>query len=150
MSLHLRPARPEEAGALTELAVASKAHWGYSPEFLAGCREVLRIEPRRIRTEPHTVAEVGGQVVGFYSLMVGENAVLDKLFVSPEVIGQGVGRSLWTHLLAEVERAGYRELTWDADPHAEAFYRAMGAQTMGEAVSEVDPQRRLPLMRYGF
>ena len=31
----LRPARPEEAGLLSDLALRSKAHWGYPPDFLA-------------------------------------------------------------------------------------------------------------------
>ena len=35
---HLRPAEPDEAAALTDLALAAKASWGYDADFMARCR----------------------------------------------------------------------------------------------------------------
>ena len=37
----IRRARPEEAGALSDLAIRSKGHWGYDVAFLASCRAEL-------------------------------------------------------------------------------------------------------------
>ena len=37
----LRAARPEEAAAISALALRSKAHWGYDEAFLAACRAEL-------------------------------------------------------------------------------------------------------------
>ena len=39
--MDIRPARPEEAGAISALALRSKGHWGYDPAFLEACREDL-------------------------------------------------------------------------------------------------------------
>ena len=39
--LALRPARPEEAPALTELCLRSKAVWGYDAAFMQACRREL-------------------------------------------------------------------------------------------------------------
>jgi hypothetical protein len=39
-------------------------------------------------------------------------------------------------------------MTIDADPHAEAFYLAMGAVRVGEAASESIPGRSLPRLAY--
>ena len=33
----------DEADRLSDLAFRSKAHWGYSPEFMEACREELRV-----------------------------------------------------------------------------------------------------------
>jgi len=37
----IRFAKPEEALLLNELALRSKVHWGYEPDFLASCKEEL-------------------------------------------------------------------------------------------------------------
>lgn len=43
-----------------------------------------------------TVAEVGGAVVGFAALRFDE-AKLDQIFVAPDRLGQGVGKTLMAH-----------------------------------------------------
>ncbi|MDP9764334.1 GNAT family N-acetyltransferase [Deinococcus enclensis] len=147
--MRLRPARPDEADTLTGVAMAAKAHWGDDPAFLAGCLEVLRVDRSRMEIEPHVVAEQDGEVVGFYSVQLdGDPAVLDKLYVLPAEMGRGVGRALWAHMVAALRARDLRAVTLDADPHALPFYTRMGARQIGEAVSEVDPARRLPRMRF--
>ena len=69
--MQLRPARPDEAGLLSDLAVRSKAHWGYDDEFLAGSRIKLAIRPDEVVPWRVTVAEVDGAVAGFYALEGG-------------------------------------------------------------------------------
>lgn len=44
----IRDARPDEAGELTELALRSKAHWGYDEAFMASCREELTVRPSEV------------------------------------------------------------------------------------------------------
>jgi hypothetical protein len=63
----IRAARPAEAGALTALALAAKAHWGYPASFMARCRAALTIEPAMIRRHVFRLAEgEGGVILGFY------------------------------------------------------------------------------------
>ena len=57
------------------------------------------------------------------------------------------GRLLFAHAVATARRLGYQTLTIEADPFAEAFYRAMGAERVGEVPSEVAAGRMLPLLR---
>ncbi|MEU4236164.1 hypothetical protein [Actinoplanes sp. NPDC026619] len=52
----IRPARPGEAAALSELARRSKAHWGYDEGFLDACRADLTLSPDDIRARRTTVA----------------------------------------------------------------------------------------------
>lgn len=138
-----RTAVPSEAPYLTELAMRSKAHWGYPPDFLDACRAELTFDPATLDA---TVLEVDGRIVGFYA--VSPSAELSDLWVEPSDIGRGYGRRLWTDAVAAARAAGFDALTVHADPYAEGFYLAMGAERVGEIPSGSLPGRVLPLLRY--
>ncbi|MDT0542633.1 MULTISPECIES: GNAT family N-acetyltransferase [Streptomyces] len=143
----LRAGREDEAEALSELALRSKGHWGYDAAFLAACREELRLRPGEVAARRTTVAEQAGRILGFATLEgAGPEGELGMLFVDPEAIGGGVGRLLYRHVLREAGRLGFTRLTIEADPHAEAFYLAMGAERVGDAPSGSIPDRALPLL----
>lgn len=146
----IRRARVDEAVALTALALRSKAHWGYAPDFIERCREALTVTEEMIASHDVFLAESDGQPLGFYVLKAGpgSDGILDFMFVDPPAIGQGVGGRLWHHAVRQAASRGYAALRIDADPHAEGFYRKMGAVRVGEVASTVDPDRMLPHMRY--
>ena len=143
----IRPAHPAEAELLTSIALRSKAHWGYDPGFMQACVPALTLTPARIQAEPLFVLEEDGRVLGFGGLRVeGDAAELTQLFVEPDAIGRGYGRRLWCHAVALACVLGARRLRIESDPFAEAFYRAMGAERIGQAASEAIPGRMLPLL----
>ncbi|WP_205683880.1 GNAT family N-acetyltransferase [Brevibacillus migulae] len=143
----IRQAKPEEAGCLTEIALASKAHWGYDQAFMDACRADLTVTEEQIRKKLYFVAEVEGCIAGFYSLAVdGEEAELSNLFISPASIGKGIGKALWTHMIQTAQRHKLVRVTIHSDPYAEGFYRKMGALRCGEVASTVIPGRLLPLL----
>lgn len=148
----IRPARPDEAEALTELAIRSKGHWGYDAAFLAACRAELTFSPDDLIDAPTFVADGPDGPAGFYRLLVRDDgqAELDDLFVDPACIGHGVGKRLWQHAVAQAAALGCTEMTIQSDPFAEGFYRAMGAERVGELESGSVPGRMLPLLRYGL
>ncbi|HEY0378304.1 MAG TPA: GNAT family N-acetyltransferase [Pyrinomonadaceae bacterium] len=146
---HIRPARAGEAGLLGDLALRSKAHWGYDAHFLEACRAELTISEGYIRRAPVFVLEEGGRVVGFYGLREqGAELELLYLFVEPSAIGGGHGRKLWEHAVWTTARLGFQTLTIESDPYAEAFYLAMGARRVGEVPSSSLPGRVLPLLHF--
>lgn len=140
----IRPARPDEAAALSELALRSKAYWGYDAEFLARCRTVLTLRSDEIEDRRTVLAEEDHQVQGFYTLDDGE---LGNLWIDPTHLRKGVGRRLWDHAVETARALGLTELFVVADPHAEGFYRAMGAVRIGEVPSEIEPGRQLPQLQ---
>ena len=145
----LRPATPAEAGLLSALALRSKAHWGYPPEFLAACRAALTVDPADCDGSAVRLAVRTGQVLGFWRLAATDDPArgeLTDLFVDPPAIGTGVGRLLVTDALARARDCGWETLELDADPHAEAFYRHLGAIRTGLVASTVAPGRSLPRM----
>jgi GNAT superfamily N-acetyltransferase len=145
----IRAARPGEAAALTELALAAKAHWGYPASFMVRCRAALTIEPAMIRSHVFRLAEAkDGVILGFYGFEPGPEGIgLSHLFVRPEAIGGGIGSALWQDAVEMARRGGFRQMTIVGDPHAAGFYRRMGAVPAGATPSEIDPARALPVFR---
>ncbi|MCZ2819570.1 GNAT family N-acetyltransferase [Modestobacter sp. VKM Ac-2977] len=145
----VRPATPDEAGFLTELARRSKAYWGYPDDFLAACRADLTVDPAACDGASVRIAERDGQVLGFWRLTPTDDPVrgeLADLFVEPQAIGTGVGRLLVTDAVANARARGWHTVEFDADPHAEAFYRHLGAVRTGLSPSTASPGRCLPRM----
>ncbi|MCP2637646.1 GNAT family N-acetyltransferase [Microbacterium sp. HD4P20] len=147
--LTIRPALASESDTISSLALRSKAHWGYSPEFLEQCRAELTYTPERCASGRVFVAAQDGGILGFYATDGdAPRGELDALFVDPNHIGTGLGGLLLQHALTQAARAGFTELFLDADPYAADFYRRHGAVVIGESPSGSIPGRSLPRMRF--
>ena len=145
--IQLRPARPEELEALSELCLRSKAVWGYHRDFLNACRAELSIRPEELQ-HSHLRVAVREGIVGVVQFTIdGQSADLQKLFVEPSAIGLGVGKVLLGWAAQAARDLGARELTIDADPGAVAFYKKMGAVDYGSVASGSIPGRVLPRLR---
>lgn len=145
----LRPARPEEAPALSELCMISKAYWGYDAAFMNSCRAELTITAADFENAQIQVAVDGGKLAGMAQLMIeGASAELDKLYIHPDFIGAGIGGALFAWAVRQASDAGANVMTIDADPDAAAFYRRMGAVDNGASPSGSIPGRMLPHMRF--
>ena len=146
--LTLRTPRPDEAIALTELCMRSKAVWGYDEHFMAACRAELTITPEKMNSSYFQVGESDGRVVGVAQITLKEGiAELSSLFVEPAQLRCGAGRQLfdWAKRAARVAGAAY--LVIEADPYAAGFYRRMGAIDAGTVPSGSIPGRMLPLLK---
>lgn len=148
-SYRIRPARPDEAESLSALAIRSKAHWGYSDEFMAACHDELTYSAEQIDAPQYAfyVCTVGNTVVGFHALerLTAACAELEALFVEPEYIGRGVGKALIEHAKVHARRLGSSSLVIQGDPNAEKFYLAAGAVRSGSRESHSIAGRFLPL-----
>lgn len=144
--LSIRRARPDEAAALTDLALAAKSHWAYPAEWLALWRDDLTFTPDYVARRPVFVAERGGELVGVYALVgPSETPEIDHFWIRPAAMGQGVGGRLFAHLAEQARAGGARLLEIASDPHAEGFYRKMGARRVGDVPSR-PAGRTLPLL----
>ena len=145
----IRLARIEEAAALFELCIRSKAFWGYDEIFIALVRAAFEGLREQAAAENVWVATgADGEVVGMVALGPSgrpNTLDLDKLFVEPRRIRTGVGRALLGHAIAEARRRGADRLTILADPNAAGFYERNGARLIGTAPSDAIPGRSLPL-----
>src|ERR1700753_3694017 len=96
----LRPARSTDTQLLSDLALRSKGHWGYEPDFLEACRAELTIDDATLAAESVVVLDADGAAARFSGLRGdGPGLELTYLFVDPAHIGHGAGRALLTHAL---------------------------------------------------
>jgi hypothetical protein len=61
-SFDIRPARPEEAPQLTEVALCSKASWGYEAAFLEAVRDELTFTAEDLGLGPIFVLDLEGVI----------------------------------------------------------------------------------------
>jgi N-acetylglutamate synthase-like GNAT family acetyltransferase len=141
----IRKAANEDCDTLSRIAYKSKAFWGYSKEFMDKCKDDLTITVSYMENNPVYVMEDDSKIVAFYTFSL-EHRKLEALFIDPDYIGKGLGKTLWSDLLNKAKQLNLEEFTIDSDPNAEAFYLKMGAKKVGEIPSTVFPGRSLPLL----
>jgi GNAT superfamily N-acetyltransferase len=143
--MKVRKANKEDCSVLSKIALESKAHWGYSDEFLEWCEEELTITTQDIENKIIYLMEESTQTLGFYCISV-ENKELEALFIRPQYIGKGIGSYLWEDALLQARQYGLSKIKIISDPFAESFYTKMGAEKIGESESSIFQNRRLPIL----
>jgi GNAT superfamily N-acetyltransferase len=142
MSVRVRAARPEDAGALHALIVALAEYERAPHEVVATSDDLARaLGGPSPRLFGH-VAEREGRVVGFavwfysYSTWLGRHGIwLEDLFVLPEHRGLGIGKALLVALARRCVAEDLGRLEWnvlDWNEPALAFYRSLGASALSE------------------
>lgn len=141
----LRPPRPEEAAAMSDLCLRSKAVWGYDEAFMAACVEELTVTVEAITSSHFQIAEDDNGIVGVVQVEVRDKeAELELMYVSPDRLGTGAGRALFQWARDKAHSLGADRMIIVADPHAVAFYEHMGASRIGDYPSGSIPGRMLP------
>jgi ribosomal protein S18 acetylase RimI-like enzyme len=146
--ISIRRVDPEEAETLSQIAYSAKAYWGYPQRWLEIWKPQLTFPPEYFEENESWGAVDGEKMVGFYTLQEKEGKTwLENLWVLPEFIGKGFGKSLFLHAVEISRQRGYKTLQLEADPNAIGFYQKMGMSRIGERRSEVAGQPRvLPIM----
>jgi ribosomal protein S18 acetylase RimI-like enzyme len=143
----IRRATTADTPALTAIARAAKAHWGYPAAWLAGWEAGLTFDPSDLDRADFFVIEQDGRLLGFSATLPGvPRWTLDHLWVLPEAMGRGLGRRLVAHALDRAIAAGATGLEIESDPNAEGFYARLGARRVGWNSAPVPgmADRRLP------
>ena len=147
----MRPAKVSEAAFLSELALRSKAHWGYPASFMMACREELSVTEDDIShaLREYVVYEVDGSVRGYFAIepVSKSEYELAALFVEPKHIGKGHGKALLEEAKKTAIDRGADSLLIQSDPYADEFYRTAGAIQTGKRESGSIPGRYLSEFR---
>lgn len=147
--LRVIAAKVSDCEALSELARASKAHWGYPAKWLDSWQQDLLVTPSDFDSDLIYEAVLGGKRLGFYRLQkTGAKREIKGFWVHPDFMGQGVGRRLFRHMRAQAQQAEAEAIHWEADPQAVAFYQRMGGVISGQKNYTLGDgtQRTLPTM----
>jgi predicted N-acetyltransferase YhbS len=145
----IRPATPEDAKALTAITFRSKASWGYPESWINQWRDELTVTPKMLNEWLSFVAELKGQIVGFWSRSAIQTDEVSPgfLFIDPDHFGKGVAMKLWHEMKSALINEGVRHFTVEADPNAVAFYEKIGGIVIGEKDSLTIKGRKLPLIK---
>ncbi len=128
-----------DAKKLTEIALTSKAFWGYSKELIESWREDLTITPKMILGCFVFKFIVNDAIAGFYALNPPKvNTIeLEMLFVLPAFIGKGIGKDLLHHSFEKVKNQNVKSMTLLADPNAVPFYASQGFYEIDKKESSI-------------
>ncbi len=141
-------ATSQDAQILSELAMRSKAHWGYDESFMSQAHDELTYDASDLEEHTTFIEIDNGLTMGFYQLIhINDSTVeLDALFIEPKLIGQGLGQQLFNHAVSQARESGYKTMSLQSDPNAEGFYLKLGCVIVGEKPSLSIPGRLLPVM----
>ena len=92
-------------------------------------------------------AEDRGAILGFATVTVGHDGEpeLEDAFVDPQWQRRGVARRLIEDAVQAVGKSGHQRLWVTANPHAVAFYTAVGFVGSEQVATELGPGLRLHL-----
>ncbi len=127
MSLYLPPSNPADAPAIADISLASRAAFlDYAPLAHSDAEVRLWIKAQLVPGASVTVAQVGGEVVGFVATVIdGPLLWIDQLYVRPDSVGLGLGSKLLKHALTGVTQP-VRLYTFQANAGARRFYERHG------------------------
>lgn len=148
-ALSIRSAKVDEALALHDLSVRSKAHWGYDAAFMALAAPKLVLPSELLAAGRVFVADLSGSLSGVAAILPPDRdgtAELEHLFVDPPAMGRGIGAALLSSCLLLARKEGARNVRALADPQARPFYERQGFRWLGDAPSDAIAGRMLPLM----
>ncbi|MDQ6931825.1 MAG: GNAT family N-acetyltransferase [Candidatus Eremiobacteraeota bacterium] len=143
----IRRAQPEEAEALTQLALRSKRSWGYDDAFMTAIKDDMIVRPKYLKDEHGIVAQNGADVAGYAILRVDDDeSYLRDLFVEPAFMRIGFGAALFHHMISFARAQKAKRLWLHSDPHAIGFYKRYGLRVIAEEPSTLIPKRKVPVM----
>lgn len=142
------PATISEAKKLTEIALKSKAYWGYSNEDLKTWKPDLKVSEKMIDELFVYKFIFDDEIAGFYILNPPEEKAieLEMLFVLPVFIGKGIGKQLLVHSVQKAKKLKAKYITVLSDPNAVAFYQSQGFKIIDKKESTI-VGRFLPIMK---
>lgn len=144
----IRKAELSDAKRLSDLALKSKAYWGYSKEDLQSWVDDLTVTPQMILKCQVFLYVIEEKPVGFYILNppTNRNSELEMLFVLPNFIGKGIGGFLLEHAFNKAKILPVVSITLLADPNAVPFYEKKGFKVIDKKESSI-AGRFLPIMK---
>jgi len=89
--------------------------------------EFLDLADTAVREGRTWTAVADDRVVGFVTLLeTASTAEVEDLFVDPDFMRRGIGRSLIETIASVASERGWPQIEVDANPHAQEFYARTG------------------------
>lgn len=142
----LRPATYIDRDRIAEVWHGSASLQGVGPPHMPTvCDLRQRVDTEMAAGWAVTVADRSGDVVGFAAIKTND-AILDQLFVQPDLIGGGIGRALLEHCMLAMPQ-GFTLHTSSSNDRARVFYEKAGLRFLRH---DAHPRTEHPVSYYGW
>lgn len=147
-AMRIRDAELDEVTELEELQWRASLVWEEYREDLETHPDAIAVSSRDVAAGNVRVAEgPEGAILGFFVLgdRTGDAAELDGLFVEPDAMHRGIGRSLVADAVAVARSRGCERIEVTANPRALDFYVKTGFVDDGVVQTQFGPGLRMHL-----
>ena len=137
--MKIEKSKKDDNKILSEITYRGKAFWGYEKEQLEKWKNDLTITEEYIENNETFKLIVNDKTIGYYSILKLENEVikLDNLFLLPEFIGKGYGKTLMNDCIEKAKEKNIKKIILDSDPNAELFYKSFGFKVYDKLESSI-------------
>lgn len=141
----LRTAVPSDIEMLTGVFRRASLSNEHDRAYLLAHSDALEVSGDGVLDGRTTVAvDLSGSIVGFASYFITEDVIeLEDLFVDPQWMRHGIGRTLVLGIAAAARELGFDRLEVTANPHALEFYERTGFVADGVVDTEFYPAPRM-------
>jgi len=145
MPMTLRTAVPSDIEMLTGVFRRASLSNEHDRAYLLAHSDALEVSGDGVLDGRTTVAvDLSGSIVGFASYFITEDVIeLEDLFVDPQWMRHGIGRTLVLGIAAAARELGFDRLEVTANPHALEFYERTGFVADGVVDTEFYPAPRM-------
>ena len=140
----IRHAVSADAGALGDVYRRSSLSNEGDRAALLSHPEALEFSDLAVKEHRVRVAVIDDRIVGFVTLLAtGQTGELEDLFVDPDWMLHGIGRTLVLDAVETAREQGLTRVEVTANPHARSFYEKVGFIMNGTTQTPFGPGHRM-------
>ena len=131
-------AEPADCQNLSELAVRSKRHWGYSKEAMEHWNVNLTITEEFLNSHTVIKATLEDDIVGFFALeTIQPTTRIAQYWVDTPFMRKGYGSTMFKYLKDFLKQNKVEKATIVLDPNGLAFFESKGAKVLNKIEHKV-------------
>lgn len=131
-------ATAEDCQALSELAVRSKRHWGYSKEAMELWNQNLTITEDFLNSHTVIKATLEDDIVGFFALEeIKPTTRIAQYWIDTPYMRKGYGSEMFKYLKDFLRQKNVEKATIVLDPNGLAFFENKGAKVLNKIEHKV-------------
>lgn len=125
------PARVEDIDELSDVAIRSKRHWGYSKEAMELWNQNLTITEDFLKSHTVIKATLEDEIVGFFALEeIKPVTRIAQYWVDTPYMRKGYGTVMYNYLKDYLKLRNVEKVTLVLDPNGLAFFEKKGAKIL--------------------
>lgn len=132
------PATVEDCEELTNVAIRSKRHWGYSKEAMELWNVNLTITEEFIKSHTVIKATLEEEIVGFFALEeIKPTTRIAQYWIDTPYMRKGYGSVMFKYLKEFLKQRGVEKVTLVLDPNGMNFFENKGAKILNKIEHKV-------------